>query len=154
MKLSAGAAGALFLLMSGFTSVASAAPGDVGTMVLYGEKGESDTNKCQLPMNQGKVVMGNSHGCKNDDYYYFKITLGQPGTIVNFYDSPSCNSSEPAYAYLITGGLDSELNMTAVSDLAHDGSRGKVLQKNLETYGSLKRGRLGGKLSCVVFSKY
>lgn len=155
MKAHNCAIGIVALLMLGVGSMANAnVSGKTGTLTLYGAKGESDTNKCQVPMNNGRVVMGKGHGCKNDDYHYFKISLGQPGTIVSFHDSPNCTVSQPTYRYLITGGYDDDVNMTAIQALAHDGSTHKVIQSHLETFGSPRKGRLHGKLSCVVFSQY
>lgn len=155
MNFSWGASGAMLCLALGFSSMAMAQDsGNVGTLTLYGEGGETDTNTCRIPMQDGRVVMGKSYGCKNDDYYYFKIATGQPGTIVTFGDSPSCSTSQPVYKYLIAGGRGEELNMTAISALAHDGSTNKSVQGRLETFGSPKKGRLSGKLSCVQFSKY
>lgn len=155
MKMLLGAAGAMLWLALGFSSAVSAqGSGIVGTMTLYGKGGETDTNFCKVPMENGRVVMGKSHGCKNDDYYYFSITNGQPGTVVTFGDSPSCLASQPLYKYLIVGGRGDALNMSALKALAHDGSTGQFVQGHLETFGSPRNGRLYGKLSCVQFSQY
>lgn len=155
MKLYTRTMGVLGLLLLAVSSMANAqVSGKTGTLTLYGSKGESDTNTCQIPMNNGSVAMGKQFNCKNDTYYHFKISLGQPGTIITFHDSPRCNASEPSYRYLITGSWGDDLNMTALQPLAHDGSTHRLVQSHLETFGPPKKGRLHGKLSCVTFSQY
>jgi len=155
MKFLLGASSAMLCLALGISSTVLAQDsGNVGTLTLYGKDGETDSNTCRIPMQDGTVVMGKSYGCKNDDYYYFKINTGQPGIIITFGDSPSCSVSAPVYKYLIVGGRGDELNMTAINALAHDGSTNKTVQGHLETFGSPKNGRLYGKLSCVQFSQY
>jgi len=149
------------VLMLGLTGAAFADSADlahsdsgrVGTLTLYGK---TTDNYCEIPM-EGQLSLahrGGLRGCKNDDYYYFNIKNGQPGTVVTFMGAGNCHHREPTYHYLVTGGKGEELNMTTRRDLAHNGSTGEFLEANLETYGSPKRGRLYGKLSCVSFSKY
>lgn len=139
------------LLGFGLVNVASAASSSgekVGDMTLYG-KSEGDI--CSFSMLKGKDhTMSSLKNCKNDDYYYFKITGGQPGTQVVFMDSPECNRTEPTYKYLIVGDEGDVLNMTGKRDLEHGGTSEEYLEAHLETYGAPKKGRLGGKLSCVA----
>jgi hypothetical protein len=142
--------------MSAAVASSVADSGKIGTLKLYGKQGGESTT-CEIPMNTGSVTFvknGGRYGCKNDEYYFFRITGGQPGTLVTFMDAGKCNYSEPVYHYLITGGRGDELNMTALSKLEHNASTGEVVEGNLETYGSPKKGRLYGKLSCVSFQKY
>ena len=115
--------------------------------------GKSEGDKCSFTLVKGKqytMSSLSSRGCKNDRYYTFQITGGQPGTSVVFMDHPQCAHSQPTYSYLIVGDEEGVLNMTEKRDLAHDGSSGKYLEPHLETYGAPKTGRLGGKLSCVA----
>ncbi|WP_296260011.1 MULTISPECIES: hypothetical protein [unclassified Pseudomonas] len=151
-KLSVGFAASLLLTMS-VVNIASADPraAKLGNITLVG-KNPNDT--CSFPLEIGKAFSlkdhGKSRGCKNDNYYYFAITGGKPGTLLVFMDAPNCGYSEPTYRYRIVGDEGETLNMSGSRNLAHDGSNGTYLEDHLETAGSPKTGRLGGKLSCVA----
>lgn len=143
---------ATLLLGFGMLSVAQASvstkAAKVASITLYGK---SDDNQCSFNLEVGKqYTMKGQHGCKNDDYYYFKITNGKPNTLVVFMDHPQCGHSQPTYEYLIVGDEGEVLNMQNKRELAHDGSSGQYLEDYLETRGAPKKGRLGGKLSCVA----
>lgn len=153
-KLVLGGFTATLLIGCGLLNIAhadvNAKAAKVANLTLYGK---SENNTCSFPLERGRqytMSSVKSRGCKNDDYYFFRITGGQPGTQVVFMDHPQCAHTQPTYAYLIVGDEGDVLNMTEKRDLAHDGSSGEYLEPHLETYGSPKKGRLKGKLSCVA----
>ena len=103
----------------------------VANITLFGK---SEGNSCSFPLEKGKqytMSSQRSRGCKNDDYYFFQITGGQPGTLVVFMDSPNCGHSQPTYQYLIVGDEGDVLNMTEKRELAHNGSNGEYLEPHL-----------------------
>lgn len=153
-KLYLGGFATTLLLCLGTINVAQAASESRGAKVaditLFGK---SANDQCSFPLEKGRQYTMNSvksRGCKNDEYYFFQVTGGQPGTLLVFMDHGQCGHSQPTYQYLIVGDEGEALNMTDKRDLAHDGSSGRYLEPHLETAGAPRSGRLGGKLSCVA----
>jgi len=128
-----------------------------GQLIIFNKKendGSYPNINCTLPFVSSQVdFQDNSHGCRNDDAYAFKLEEVPSATFFTLTDSPDCTETGNFYYRFKTIKHPTTMEVPMDIETAGQKAVGSVVVPGVLLIASRTAGQVGGKLSCVKIER-
>ncbi|MGG5290649.1 hypothetical protein [Pseudomonas shirazensis] len=118
-------------------------------LIQFYKKEGSIKPDCNFRLKPGSHKFRERGGCTNDDDYYFSISEASEGYEFRIMNNGDCHEKDGWAGYVLRDPLPGEgIPMTGV-ETSFNLVRNEMITRGLHAYGSLNKGNLSGKVSCV-----